>query len=37
VAGIAAGWLFYELLKVPAGLAVRRRRAHHAGNRVEPS
>ena len=37
LAGIVAGWLFYELLKVPAGLAVRRRRAHHAGNRVEPS
>ena len=36
VTGIVAGWLFYELLKVPAGLAVRRRRAHHAGNRVEP-
>ena len=36
VTGIVAGWLFYELLKVPAGLAVRRRRTHHAGNRVEP-
>ncbi len=36
VTGIVAGWLFYELLKVPAGLAVRRRRAHQVSDRIEP-
>lgn len=34
--GIVAGWLFYELLKTLAGLAVRRRRTRHAADRVEP-
>ena len=35
VTGIVAGWLFYELLKVPAGLAVRRR-SRSVADRVEP-
>ncbi len=35
VTGIVAGWLFYELLKVPAGLAVRRR-SRAVADRVEP-
>ncbi len=37
VAGIVAGWLFYEILKVPAGLVVRGRRTRRAADRVEPS
>jgi hypothetical protein len=36
LAGILAGWLLYELLKVPAGLVVRRRRTRPVGDRVEP-
>lgn len=36
VAGITAGWLFYELLKVPAGLAVRGRRSRRGSSRTEP-
>lgn len=38
VAGIVAGWLFYELLKAPVGLIVRRRRARHRSiDQAEPS
>jgi hypothetical protein len=37
VAGMVAGWLLYELLKVPAGLAVRRRRDRRLAGRIEPS
>ena len=36
LAGIGAGWLLYELLKVSAGLVVRRRRTRPVGDRVEP-
>ena len=36
LAGIVAGWLLYELLKVPAGLVVRRRRTRPVADRVEP-
>ena len=35
--GMVAGWLFYELLKAPVGLVVRRRRAHRGLDQAEPS
>ena len=37
LAGIVAGWLLYEALKVPVGLAVRRRRGPPIAERIEPS
>ena len=37
LAGIVAGWLFYELLKAPVGMvAHRRRQVRPIGERIEP-
>ena len=35
--GMVAGWLFYALLKTPAGLVGRRRRARRRIDQAEPS
>ena len=37
ITGMVAGWLFYELIKAPAGVAMRRRRRDRAvADRAEP-
>ena len=37
VAGIVIGWISYEVLKAPAGWALRRRRARRTSKRIEPA